>query len=83
MNQKVRYHVACCTDDNYVQACGVLLCSLFENNPNSRFHVHILIEEISEKNKQLFLSLVTVYDVLFMSWMFPGWKEYGFEIKYL
>lgn len=64
MNQKVRYHVACCTDDNYVQACGVLLCSLFEDNPNSRFHVHILIEEISEKNKQLFLSLVTVYDVL-------------------
>lgn len=54
MNQKVRYHVACCTDDNYVQACGVLLCSLFENNPNSRFHVHILIEEISEKKQAAF-----------------------------
>lgn len=38
-------HVSCSTDDNYAQHCGVMLCSLLENNPGSRYVVHILINE--------------------------------------
>lgn len=81
MVQKDRYHVACCTDDNYVQACGVLLCSLFENNRDSKFHVHILIERISEENKSLLLSLITTYDSLCTFHIVDGSKLEGVRFR--
>ena len=55
------YHVACCTDDNYVQACGVLLSSLFENNKGIEFHIHILIEKLSESNGYKLSSVIESY----------------------
>lgn len=57
-------HIACCTDDNYAHACGILLCSLFENNKDLKFHVHILVEKISERNDEILRLIVTRYNGL-------------------
>lgn len=56
------YHVTCGTDDNYAQHCGVMLCSLLENNKNLTFIIHILIKELKEDNKQKLLELVSQYN---------------------
>lgn len=34
-------HVLCCINDAYAQHCAVLLVSLFENNKDLSFHIHI------------------------------------------
>lgn len=44
------YHITCNTDDNYAQHCCAMLCSLFENNKECGFHVHVLTHSLSEKN---------------------------------
>lgn len=41
------FNVTCNTDDNYVQHCAAMLCSLFENNKEHSFNVHILTESLS------------------------------------
>lgn len=38
-------HISCATDDNYAQHCGVMLCSLFENNKGSQYVVHVLMSK--------------------------------------
>lgn len=37
-------HVCCSTDDNYVQHCGAMLCSLLESS-SSKFVIHVLCTE--------------------------------------
>lgn len=44
------YHVTCNTDDNYAQHCCAMLCSLFENNKEYDFHIHILTYKLSKGN---------------------------------
>lgn len=44
------YHVTCNTDDNYAQHCCAMLCSLFENNKELNFRVHILTHGLSAQN---------------------------------
>lgn len=46
------YHIVCSTDDNYAPYCGTMLYSLLDNNKNSVFHIHILIEQLGEENKK-------------------------------
>lgn len=43
-------HVTCNTDDNYVQHCCAMLCSLFENNKAEVFHVHILTHQLLDNH---------------------------------
>lgn len=43
------HHITCNTDDNYAQHCCAMLCSLFENNKESNFHVHLLTHELSQE----------------------------------
>lgn len=59
-NEKI-YHVVCCTDDKYIQHCGIMLCSLLENNKNNKFDVHILIDEINDSNRIELIKLIKSY----------------------
>lgn len=51
---KQTIHIACSTDDNYSALCGVMLCSLMENNKNNNIHIHILANGLSIENKKKF-----------------------------
>lgn len=62
-----KLNICCCTDDNYAQHCAVTLCSLFENNKDSIFSIHILINSLTDSNKNELVSLV---------------KRYGSEISF-
>lgn len=64
------YHVTCNTDNNYAQHCCAMLCSLFENNKELKFHVHILTHSLSNETTdvikklcQRYHSELTIYDV--------------------
>ncbi len=50
-------HLTCSTDDFYVQHCMAMLCSLFENNKESEFLVHVLMDKLSKESCQLISSL--------------------------
>ena len=54
-------HICCNIDDTYAQHCGVMLCSLFEHNGEEKFEVHILINELSQENKNKLRQLVESY----------------------
>lgn len=51
------YHVTCSTDDNYVQHCMAMLCSLYENNKDYDFVVHLLVSELSSEGRNLISEL--------------------------
>lgn len=55
------FNITCSTDDKYVQHCMVMLCSLFENNTEKKFFVHILINCLSDTNQEQLRSLATRY----------------------
>ena len=64
------YHVTCNTDDNYLQHCCAMLCSLFENNKEMTFHVHLLTHGLAADSKIFVNSLcqryghkINMYDV--------------------
>ena len=64
------YHVTCNTDDNYAQHCCAMLCSLFENNKELEFHIHILTHSLTDDNKaqigalcRRYYSSYTIYEV--------------------
>lgn len=46
------FDICLCTDDNYAQHCAVTLCSLFENNKDSKFTIHILSNKLKESYKK-------------------------------
>lgn len=56
-------HIGCSTDDNYAQHCGVMLCSLFENNKQSKYVVHILMSRktLSQDNCDKLFRLIERY----------------------
>lgn len=63
-------HVCCSTDDNYVQHCAVMLCSLFENNKEVQFNVHLLVVDLKDDNVDKlrvlinrYNSILTVYNI--------------------
>lgn len=55
------YHVTCSTDDNYLQHCMAMLCSLFENNREHEFCVHMLVSSLSQEGRTLISDLGTRY----------------------
>lgn len=55
------YHVLCCINDVYAQHCGVLLCSLFSNNRDLPFTVHILTTGVSVENRSKLTRLADSY----------------------
>ena len=55
------YNITCNTDDNYAQHCCVMLCSLFENNKDLCFHIHILTHNLSLNSSEILKKLVLQY----------------------
>lgn len=56
------YHVTCSTDDNYLQHCVAMLCSLYENNRNSHFCLHLLVNSLSQDGRNIISELGKRYD---------------------
>lgn len=46
-------HVACNIDASYVKYCVVMLTSLFENNADSSFHIHVIASELPDDSKNI------------------------------
>jgi len=57
----MNYNVTCSTDDNYLQHCVAMLCSLFENNKEYSFTVHLLVDKLSKESKDFICSLCERY----------------------
>ena len=53
--------IVCCTDNNYVIPCGVLVTSICVNNPKEEITVHILTEGISPENQEVLKKVVAKY----------------------
>lgn len=51
-------HIVLASDDAYVQHLGVLLVSIFENNREETLLIHLLADNISDKNKRLLSQIV-------------------------
>lgn len=51
-------HVVCNLDSSYVKYCIVMLTSLFENNRNISFHIHLIAPQFSGEMKQMFSEWV-------------------------
>jgi lipopolysaccharide biosynthesis glycosyltransferase len=57
----MEYHICCSTDETYAQHCCVMLCSLFENNVNNKFVIHILISDLRDGTKSKLRSIIERY----------------------
>ena len=55
------YHVTCNTDENYLQHCCAMLCSLFENNRDIHFHVHLLTHGLQHERISFLNGLCSRY----------------------
>lgn len=54
-------NIVCCTDNNYVIPCGVLITSVCENNSSEDIKIYILTEGISLKNQERLKAVVAKY----------------------
>ena len=55
---KETIHIACNIDTSYVKYCIVMLTSLFENNQNVSFHIHVIAGELSAEARSLLCDWV-------------------------
>lgn len=55
-------NIALSTDDNYVMPCGVLLCSICENNRDERINFYILIQSLMVDNIKVLRQIVEQYN---------------------
>lgn len=55
------FHIATNIDDNYLQYCVVMLTSLFENNTERTFGIHILSQGLAAETKQAIERCVCRY----------------------
>lgn len=44
-------NIVCAIDETYAQHCGVMLCSLFADNPGARFQVFIISDGLTEPSR--------------------------------
>ena len=54
-------HILININNEYSQHCCVMLCSLFENNKEHKFHIHIFSFDLSEKNKIIIQNFAESY----------------------
>jgi len=54
----MRFDLTCSTDDNYVQHCMAMLCSVLKNNQNHNICIHLLHHALSEKSQELISNMV-------------------------
>lgn len=55
------FNITCSTDDNYLQHCVAMLCSLYENNKEQKFLVHLLVNNLSQESRNIISSLSEHY----------------------
>lgn len=53
--------IALCTDNHYVIPCGVLLCSICENNKTNDLQFHIISADLLHANQESLKNIVTQY----------------------
>lgn len=58
MSKADTIHIVLASDDAYVQHLGVLLVSIFENNREETMLIHLMTDNISDKNKRLLSQIV-------------------------
>ena len=63
MNREI--HIACSTDDNYAPLCGVMICSLLDNNQGKPMHVHVLTNSLSDDNRYRLAHQCVTYGALY------------------
>ncbi|WP_455541350.1 glycosyltransferase family 8 protein [Prevotella fusca] len=56
------FHITCSTDDNYVQHCMAMLCSVLENNREHNVFIHLLHHSLSESSQQLISEMAKRYE---------------------
>lgn len=49
-------HVTCSVNDNYLQHCMAMLCSVFDNNQSNTVNVHMLVDNSLSKESRLLLK---------------------------
>ena len=54
-------HIVCCSDTNYLRHTAVMLVSLFENNKESEFTVHLIAPQLDEMEFLRFKTTVENY----------------------
>lgn len=59
--EKEIIHIACNIDVSYVKYCVVMLTSLFENNKDVSFHIHVITSELSEEMQAPIRKVVSNY----------------------
>lgn len=60
MTDKI-YHIVCISDENYIQHTAVMLCSLFKNNLEKCFHIHLLTTRIKPETEEKLQKLCKQY----------------------
>lgn len=58
----MRLNVTCSTDENYVQHCVSMLCSLFDNNRNHHFVIHLLHHNLPNTSQIIIKELCERFD---------------------
>lgn len=58
----MRIDITCSTDNNYVQHCMAMLCSVYHNNAEHEIYTHLLHNGLSSNSISLFESLNKRYD---------------------
>lgn len=56
------FNITCSTDENYVQHCMAMLCSLFENNKSHHIIIHLLHHELPEDSQIIIKKLCERYN---------------------
>lgn len=57
----MKINIICGIDDKFVQPCGVLMVSVFENNKNYNIVFHIIIQELRDKNIDILKHIADSY----------------------
>ncbi len=58
----MNFDVAINVDDNYIQHCMAMLCSLYVNNSGHTITLHVLTKSLTEETKKLIKDLTSKYD---------------------
>lgn len=53
--------IAFCLDNNYLQPCGVAICSVCENNKNIDLNFHIITSDLTKNNMESLKKIVGKY----------------------
>lgn len=67
--------ITCSTDDKYLQHCGAMLCSLFENNRGNGITIHLLHHNLSTESRNFLIELTKRYNNVI--------KFYDVDLKHL